>query len=357
MRKTVILETHNIKNPNTGFGVFNYGLVKGLNNIDPGNLDLILLAQNPQTLKAEFGKKFKYKKIYSFNRYKNFRIGKKHDLWHSVNQNLKFEPKKTSNYLLTIHDVNFAEAIAPDDVNNKRRRAFIEKLERSNAITYISHYAKEQAHRHFTIPNVPEYIIHNGNPITSFADTSAFVPNVPVDKPFLFSIGDFLHKKNFTSIVAMMNHVKDFNLIIAGDSDKSYGEEVKKAITDNNLSDRVFLTGKVSNAGKQYFMKNCTAFLFPSVGEGFGLPPIEAMKFGKPVFLANRTSLPEIGGEDAFYWNEFDAEDMAAEFYKGLDAYNSNPALYSQKYIERANLFNWDTAAQQYLDVYNSILK
>lgn len=357
MRKTVILETHNIKNPHTGFGVFNHGLINGLSHLDHSNLDLLLLSYKPTDLKAKFGSAFKYKKIYSFNRYKNFSVGKKHDLWHSVNQNLKFEPKKVSKYLLTVHDVNFAEGSSREDTTSKRKKIFIEKLERSNAITYISEFAKEQTHRYFNVPNVPEYIVYNGNPVTSIADTSNYKPEVPVDKPYLYSIGDFLQKKNFTAIIAMMKHVEDFNLILSGDYNKPYGEEVKKSIEDHKLSHRVFLTGKVSDTGKQYYMQNCAAFLFPSVGEGFGLPPIEAMKFGKPVFLANRTSLPEIGGEHAFYWNEFDADRMAAEFYKGMETYNSKPDFYSEKYIERANYFNWDSSAQKYLDIYNTILQ
>jgi len=357
MRKTVILETHNIKNPHTGFGVFNQGLINGLSHHDHSNLDLLLLSYKPADLKAKFGKAFKYKKIYSFNRYKNFSVNKKHDLWHSVNQNLKFEPKKVSKYLLTVHDVNFAEGTTREDTTSKRKKIFIDKLTRSTAITYISQFAKEQAHRYFTIPNVPEYIVYNGNPIISIADTSHYQPTVSVEKPYLYSIGDFLQKKNFTAIIAMMKHIPDFNLIISGDYNKPYGEEVKNSIEDNRLTDRVFLTGKVSDTGKQYFMQNCTAFLFPSVGEGFGLPPIEAMKFGKPVFLANRTSLPEIGGEHAFYWDDFDGEYMASEFYKGMNTYNSDPGFYSEKYKERANYFNWDKTAREYLDIYNSILQ
>lgn len=356
MRKTVILEAHNIKNPHIGFGVFNQGLISGLSHHSHGNLDLLLLSHKPADIKAEFGNTFKYKKIYSFNRYKNFRISKKHDLWHSLNQNLKFEPKKVSNYLLTVHDVNFAEGTMRDDISSKQKKLFTEKLNRSSAITYISKFAKEQAHRYFNIPDVPEYVIYNGNPIMTLADTTLYQPAVPVDKPYLYSIGDFLQKKNFTAIIAMMNHVDDFNLVISGNYNKPYGEEVRKAIEDNKLSDRVFLTGRVSDTGKQYFMKNCSAFLFPSVGEGFGLPPIEAMKFGKPVFLANRTSLPEIGGEHAFYWNEFDPALMAAEFYKGMETYNSDLDFYIEKYKQRANYFNWDTCAGQYLDIYNAIL-
>ena len=354
MKKTIFLETHNIKNPTTGFGVFNYGLIKGLSNHETGNLDITVSAKNPEVLKKEFRNKFKYKKIFGFNRYKAFRIFKKYDLWHSVNQNTKVEPRKATKYLLTIHDVNFAEN--PQNIGNKQYKLFLEKLNKADAITYISEYAKKQAHLYFTIPNVPEYIIYNGNPITEIEDTSDYKPEVSIERPFLYSIGDFLEKKNFNSIVAMMKFIPDYDLIISGNHNKEYGNKVKQTIIDLNLSNRVFLTGKVSEKGKQFYMKNCKAFVFPSLGEGFGLPPIEAMKFGNAIFLANRTSLKEVGGENCFYWEEFEPEYMASVFYDGILKYDSNRNFYFEKYKERGNSFSWESATKQYMEVYRTLL-
>lgn len=357
MSKTVLLEAHNLKNRAGGFGTFNYNLIKGLSHNEHGNMDITLMSYNSGELKREFKDKFKYKRIFSISKNKNFRIRKKHDLWHALNQNLKFEPHYRSNYIMTIHDVNFADTIDPFTKDHPYYKRFEEKIARCNAITYISEFAKQHTQKYFDINGIPEYVIHNGNPVTELLDTTGYKPEVPVNKPYLFSIGDFLEKKNFVSAVKMMKHLPEFNLIIAGKNTKSYGDTVRNCIIENKLENRVFLTGKITDEGKQYYMKNCAAFVFPSVGEGFGLPPIEAMKFGKPVFLANRTSLPEIGGEYSFYWDEFDPEYMAQKFYSGLDVYNNNPALYNQKYMERANSFNWDESARKYLEVYQSVLK
>jgi len=62
----------------------------------------------------------------------------------------------------------------------------------------------------------------------------------------------------------------------------------------------VSLLGTISESDKIFYYKNCLAFAFPSLREGFGFPVLEAMTFGKPVFLSNKTSLPEIGGSHAF---------------------------------------------------------
>ncbi|MFD1605959.1 glycosyltransferase family 4 protein [Flavobacterium artemisiae] len=354
-KKTVFLETHNINNRATGLGTFNYELIKGLEQLSFENLELHLNSGDPDLLKSEFGDKFIYHKYWTINRYKIFRSFNKFDLWHSVNQNSKLEPRKTTNYLLTIHDVNFVEEISKD-MNHKRNQLFIEKLKRATAITYISEFAKKQTHDYFDVPKIPEYIIHNGNPISTVLDTSDFTTNIPLDKPFFYTIGDFIERKNFAAIVNMMKHIKDYNLIISGNDTKTYGAVIKKLIEDNGLKNQVFLTGRVSDKAKQFYMKNCTAFLFPSIREGFGLPPIEAMSFGKPVFLSDKTSLPEIGGDAANYWTHFDPEYMKDVVFEGLHNHESNKFENEMLIKQRAATFDWKIAAAAYLKVYNDIL-
>lgn len=355
MEKTIFIETHNLKNRASGLGTFNYELIKGISELDLNELNLTLNTIDPKALQAEFGDKFSYHKYNSLSRHKLFRVRKKHDLWHSVNQNIKVEPFSCSKYLLTVHDVNFTEEIS-SDMNHKVNTLFRKKLEKSTAITYISEFAKKQTHQYFNVPNVPEYVIYNGNPITDLLNTDLYIANVPTDKPFFYCIGDFIERKNYGAIINMMKLIKDFNLIISGNHDKKYGEEIKELIKDKGLEKKVFLTGKVSEEGKQFFMKNCEAFLFPSIREGFGLPPIEAMSFGKPVFLSDKTSLPEIGGEAAYYWSNFDPEYMKDILLIGLNHFYSN---YDKNQIlikERAHFFDWKIAAQSYLKVYRDIL-
>ena len=177
MSKTVFLETHNLKNKATGLGTFNYELIKGLYQLDFNDLELTLNAKNPKLLEAEFGDKFNYNKYTNLSRHRIFRIRKKYDLWHSVNQNTKVEPFHVKKYLLTVHDVNFVEEIS-SDMNHKANKLFIAKLEKSTAITYISEFAKKQTHEYFKVPNVPEYVIYNGNPISTILDTSNFISKI-----------------------------------------------------------------------------------------------------------------------------------------------------------------------------------
>ena len=354
MSKSVFLESHNIKNRAGGLGTFNYELIKAIAKENLSDLDITLNSADTKILSDEFGVIFKYNKYKSLQRYPLFRIRKKHDVWHSMNQNTKVEPAiKPGKYILTVHDVNFVEEDS-SDLNSKKNKQFIDKLRRADAITYISEFAKTQTHKYFNVPNVEEIVIYNGNPITEYLDTSGFVSSVPTDIPYFYSIGDFIERKNFIAIIRMFRDVKDFNLIISGNHDKSYGAEVKEFIRENNLQNRVFLTGKVSDVAKQYYMKNCVAFLFPSIREGFGLPPIEAMKFEKPVFLSTKTSLPEIGGDAAFYWQDFDPGYMREFMIDKLSEFESNPIFYKKKLLAQAEFFDWSKAAKSFLELYRS---
>ena len=354
MSKSVFLESHNIKNRAGGLGTFNYELIKAIAKENPTDLDITLNSADTKILSEEFGSTFSYNKYKGLHRYPLFRLRTKYDVWHSMNQNTKVEPAiKPGKYILTVHDVNFIEEDS-SDLNSKKNRQFIEKLRRSDAITYISEFAKAQTHQYFDVPKVEEKVIYNGNPITEFLDTSSFISTVPVNMPYFYSIGDFIERKNFIAIIKMFKNIKDFNLIISGNHDKSYGVEIKNFIRENKLENRVFLTGKVSDVGKQYYMKNCVAFLFPSIREGFGLPPIEAMKFQKPIFLSTKTSLPEIGGDAAFYWQDFDTDYMLEFLFEKLSEFESNPEFYRKKILAQANSFEWSRAANSFIELYRS---
>ncbi|MBP0903899.1 glycosyltransferase family 4 protein [Mariniflexile gromovii] len=353
----VFLETHNIKNLYSGFGQFNMQLLKAIKEINDPDLKFTIHTSFENLIKRKFGTYFTYKVYLGARRYKMTRVRKKYDVWHSVNQNTKIEPFNKIPYVLTVHDVNFIEEIS-NNMDHERNILFKEKIERAHAITYISEFAKQSTHQHFKIPEgMPEYVIYNGNPTSEFIDLTGFTTNINTEQPYLFALGDFLERKNFHLLVEMLQHLPELNLIIAGNSDRPYGAVVLEKIESLSLQNRVFLTGRISEKEKQFYLKNCTAFVYPSLREGFGLPIIEAMKFGIPIMLANTSSLPEIGGEHAFYWNELEPKKMAHTLLESLKTYNNNPSFYKNKYIERANSFTWENAAKQYIDVYKTVIK
>ncbi|EDM44715.1 Glycosyltransferase [unidentified eubacterium SCB49] len=354
--KSIFLESHNIKNLHFGFGQFNYHLIKALANIDTPDYQITLHGKNTDWLKKEYGNAFNYKKSFSLRRYPLFRIRKKYDLWHCLNQNIKIEPAHDIPYLLTVHNITHIK----DPKNYKHEEVhqrFQEKLNRSHAITYISEYAKSSTHKFFDVPKVPEYVIYNGNPMTDTSIELGFSPSFKPKQKYLFSIGQITGRKNFIALVRMLVHTPGYDLIIAGKNSTTTAEQLKAEAKKLGVASRVHLIGNISEEEKKYYFAHCEAFVFPSLREGFGLPLIEAMLFGKPVFTSNNTSLPEVGGDEAHYWDTFDPKYMAEIVLSGLENFRNNKTELQSKLIARAKQFNWETAAKQYTEVYKSLLK
>ncbi|CAN5146143.1 glycosyltransferase family 1 protein [soil metagenome] len=354
-RPKIFLEAHNINNEFSGFGQFNYWLIKNLVG-ESKDFEYIVNAKDKKSLRDLKGD-VSFNRYFSYTRYPAMRTRKKYDLWHSLNQNSKIEPYYNMPYVLTLHDVIFLEKDPIEQVDKKKIQLLKEKIERSSYIIYISNHARTSANQHFNIPNdLPQKVIYNGNPVEQVSSVTAPNLSFNLEMPFLFCIGQFLEMKNFHSLVGMLSKLKDYQLVIAGNNDKPYRDVVMMEIEKYNLEKRVHLVGKISDLEKHFYLQNCTAFVFPSLFEGFGLPPIEAMTYGKPVFLANRTSLPEIGGAYAFYWDQFDPEYMSAVFLEGMERYWENSDIYKKELVKRATSFSWKSTAGEYLKVYSEIL-
>jgi glycosyltransferase involved in cell wall biosynthesis len=137
-------------------------------------------------------------------------------------------------------------------------------------------------------------------------------------------------------------------LVLAG-PDAQRNAELKARIESEGLRQVRVLTG-VNDAQKAWLYAECAGFVFPSLTEGFGLPPLEAMHFGKPVFVSDRTSLPEVCGEAAWYWRDFSPQAMRQVVEQGLLAHAQRD--FAAKVRDHARRFSWAAAIDAHLAVY-----
>ena len=165
-----------------------------------------------------------------------------------------------------------------------------------------------------------------------------------------------MEKKNFHTLLGMMTHLPAYKLIIAGNTNFKYHQMFMSVAKRLKLLDRIKILGTVSDHVKHVYIRHCEAFVFPSLREGFGFPPIEAMTYGKPIFLSSCTSLPEIGGTAAYYWNDFDPELMANVFIDGMKDYEQNKTARIKRIQSRARDFSWNHSAKQYIELYKQLL-
>ena len=274
-------------------------------------------------------------------------------VWHATHQGTQYFPyHRKIPIVLTIHDLNFLHVL---DTSSKRVKeklnALQKKVSSAAHIVAISQFVLNELKQHIQLTNVPSTVIYNGCNTSSHSFFAA-PPLVPPGD-FLFSIGTITEKKNFHVLPALLLN-NQWNLIIAGAThQEDYRKKIIAEASKLGVHNRIFFVGAISENDKNWYYKNCIAFVFPSLAEGFGLPVLEAMYYGKPVFLSTATSLPEIGGQAAYYFSDFEPESMQQTLNMGLAHYAENrPEAIIQAH---ALSFSWMNAAKAYLDIYKQI--
>ncbi|HNU88141.1 MAG TPA: glycosyltransferase family 1 protein [Ferruginibacter sp.] len=277
------------------------------------------------------------------------------DIWHAPFQSGRIivpQKNKRVKVLLTIHDLNcLHEGKSP-----KEQRESLNKtqklIDRADAIVCISHHCKSDVLAHMETGNKPVHVIHNGthNVTVPPPAPAGYMPL----HPFIFSMGYVNRKKNFHTLVPLLIN-DEVELVVAGKlDDADYVNSMRVQARKLGVAERLHILGPVSEEDKAWYLKNCMAFALPSLAEGFGAPVVEAMKFGKPMFLSNLTSLPEIGGDVAFYFNNFEPDHMQLVFNEGINQYRQNGL--ADRIIKKGNEFDWEQKAMEYLEVYRSLV-
>lgn len=278
-------------------------------------------------------------------------------VWHAPFQSGRIVPDKKKHpdvrVLLTIHDLNplhEGKSLKEQFKSVAHTQSLIDK---SDAIVCISEFTKSDVMKYCDTGNKPIYVIHNG--IHRVNTPGIAPPTLPVNRPFLFGMGYVNAKKNYHVLLPLLRHNPQLEMIIAGKLDEpDYINEIEKQATALGVTDRLHLTGPVSEDDKAWYLSNCYAFVHPSLAEGFGAPVVEAMLFGKPLFLSDRTSLPEIGGDAAFYFSSFEGDHMQHIFREGMQRFEKDNM--SALVTRRGEWFDWEKSAASYLKVYQSLL-
>lgn len=276
------------------------------------------------------------------------------DLWHATDQCCKHFPADPRvPVVLTIHDLNFLRE--KHKIRVERNQARVQrKVDRASCVTVISEFVAQEVRDHLNLRGKPVRVIYNGADRTE-ADAPQERPAFLPSGPFLFTIGAIAPKKNFHVLVPLMQRVPEMKLVIAGPDHHAYARQIRADAKRLGVADRVLVPGSVTDAQRTWLYAHCEAFLFPSLTEGFGLPVIEAMQHGSPVFCSRRTSLPEVAGPDAFYWESDTPDHLSQVFQAGMARVAADPTL-GDRLRANAARFDWDQTAREYLEVYREVL-
>ncbi len=214
-------------------------------------------------------------------------------------------------------------------------------------ILTVSKFSKEELHKYFSIHLNKIHVTYNGiehiNRITP--DNRILGKHHLKQKKYVLAVSSINPSKNFKLILhaAQKEKLKDKKFVIAGTKNtKIFKEEA------TNIPNNVKFIGYVSDEELVALYRNAACFVYPSLYEGFGIPPVEAMACGCPVIVSNRGSLPEICGDGALYCDACNSEDLADK----IDSLLSNEPLCAElipKAYNIAEKYTWESVARKIL--------
>ena len=259
--------------------------------------------------------------MYSFDEQVNYNkvIPKNTSLYFSTHYNIPL--LYNGPMLVMVYDVcHLALSNFLQGFHKKLYAFFMLKAVRFKAkkIITISQFSKDEIIKYTGENSQPIIPIHLG------VDKSHYVTNEPKrihQKPYILYVGNIKPHKNLTMLIkAFMKIANKFNhdLVLVGKKEGFITSDTESLITSKKLSNRIFFTGFVTKTNLKNYYSNASLMVFPSLYEGFGFPPLEAMASGCPVLVSNVSSMPEICGDSVLYCDPYDINDISIKMDKIL---------------------------------------
>jgi glycosyltransferase involved in cell wall biosynthesis len=266
--------------------------------------------------------------------------------------------------IATIHDLAFEHM--PETFT--RRGSFQLKLtvrktaRKAARIATVSEYSRLDLIRTYKLPPEKVVITYNGveprfSPRESYVnETEAIGRRFGIERHFLLAVGSLQPRKNLVRLIRAYSKLRsesdDFThqLVIVGRK-LWLADEIFTEVSRQKWSKDVILTDYVKDEDLPALYRAADIFVYPSLFEGFGLPPLEAMACGTPVITSNTSSLPEVVGDAAVLIDPYDHQDLAGALLKVV---RDTPlrARMRDMGIEQAKKFTWHAAAEKTLELY-----
>ncbi|HSX34330.1 MAG TPA: glycosyltransferase family 1 protein [Candidatus Saccharimonadales bacterium] len=181
-----------------------------------------------------------------------------------------------------------------------------------------------------------------------------------VDGDFLLYVGTAFPHKNLQTLVKAFGILHKqrphLQLVITGKREEKHHAELIAWCKTLSYGDHVIFPGFVSDPGLKWLYEHCSAYVFTSLSEGFGLPPLEAMAHGAPVVSSDASVMPEVYGEGAHYFDAHDPKDVAAKVAEVLDDKTLRGRLIERGHTQLTK-YSWKKMAKETLAIYMSLLK
>ena len=241
---------------------------------------------------------------------------------------------------ITIHDLAHIQLPC---FSNYRRRFYYEFLvrpasNRARRVITVSEYSRREILRWTGLPEGSVTNVGNGVDSTFRPEGHRYDPGFP----YILYVGNARPHKNLNRLFSAFAQIDDPRLHLVLTTPKT--QELVMRLIEKGIEGRVRFAGPVSDEDLPALYRGALALVFPSLMEGFGLPPLEAMACGTPVVASGSTAIPEVVGDAALLVDPLDAADIR----QGIERVLEDSALRNamrQSGLARARLFSWDTVA------------
>jgi len=246
------------------------------------------------------------------------------------------------------------------------RLVFGSSVKKARKVIAVSRSTKRDIAKHFGVPEGKIEVVYEG-----VENNFKILPNCGkikeelarrygISKPFIFYVGVWRNHKNVTGLLKAFARLKEdlsgrYQLVLGGKEDPYY-PEIKRAIRELDLEKDVITPGFISADELVLFYNACSLFVIPSFYEGFGLVGLEAFQCGVPVVSSNTTSLPEILGDAALYFDPCNEREMASVMEEALTNEETRIRMIKKGH-EQGKKYSWEKMAAETHKIYLKVIE
>lgn len=287
------------------------------------------------------------------------------DLYHIPQNGIGLNPNIKCKKIVTIHDL--IPYIMPETVGKGYLLKFLKEMpniiENADGIITVSEYSKKDILRFFPIDEKKIFVTplaadKKYKPLDKEKSKLILKEKYNINKPFILYLGGFSERKNVHGLIKAFAKIydkldKEYDLVIVG-SYKDQSQTLIKLRDSLNMENKIIFTGYAKDEDLPIYYNGCEIFVYPSLYEGFGLPPLEAMNCKTPVITSNRTSIPEVVQDGGVLIDPNNIEQLSDSIGNLL----SNESLrlyYGEQGYKISQNYSWKSTAKKTLEAYETV--